>query len=126
MGGQSMKYEDLYDEFINLFPEDKEFFKRLEEETGAERSIGMHIMFGLVVSPYILRLLEKEPEKAKKAFEFIEKMETSEDERIANVADVSVLEILITEEDGGIEKIRKYLGPKSLASVSHSAQYFNL
>ena len=126
MGGQSMKYEDLYDEFINLFPEDKEFFKRLEEETGAERSIGMHIMFGLVVSPYILRLLEKEPEKAKKAFEFIEKMETSEDERIANVADVSVLEILITEEDGGIEKIRKYLGPKSLASVTHSAQYFNL
>lgn len=126
MGGQSMKYEDLYDEFINLFPEDKEFFKRFEEETGAERSIGMHIMFGLVVSPYILRLLEKEPEKAKKAFEFIEKMETSEDERIANVADVSVLEILITEEDGGIEKIRKYLGPKSLASVSHSAQYFNL
>ena len=126
MGGQSMKYEDLYDDFINLFPEDKEFFKKLEEETGAERSIGMHIMFGLVVSPYILRLLEKEPEKAKKAFEFIEKMETSEDERIANVADVSVLEILITEEDGGIEKIRKYLGPKSLASVSHSAQYFNL
>ena len=63
-----MKYEDLYDEFINLFPEDKEFFKRLEEETGAVRSIGMHIMFGLVVSPYILRLLEKEPEKAKKAF----------------------------------------------------------
>ena len=126
MGGQSMKYEDLYDEFINLFPEDKEFFKRLEEETGAVRSIGMHIMFGLVVSPYILRLLEKEPEKAKKAFEFIEKMETSEDERIANVADVSVLEILITEEDGGIEKIRKYLGPKSLASVTHSAQYFNL
>ena len=126
MGGQSMKYEDLYDEFINLFPEDKEFFKRLEEETGAVRSIGMHIMFGLVVSPYILRLLEKEPEKAKKAFEFIEKMETSEDERIANVADVSVLEILITEEDGGIEKIRKYLGPKSLASVSHSSQYFNL
>ena len=56
-----MKYEDLYDEFINLFPEDKEFFKRLEEETGAERSIGMHIMFGLVVSPYILRLLEKKP-----------------------------------------------------------------
>ena len=126
MGGQSMKYEDLYDEFINLFPEDKEFFKRLEEETGAVRSIGMHIMFGLVVSPYILRLLEKEPEKAKKAFEFIEKMETSEDERIANVADVSVLESLITEEDGGIEKIRKYLGPKSLASVSHSSQYFNL
>ena len=39
-----MKYEDLYDEFINLFPEDKEFFKRFEEETGAERSIGMHIM----------------------------------------------------------------------------------
>ncbi|MDY5728431.1 MAG: hypothetical protein SPK49_07430 [Erysipelotrichaceae bacterium] len=53
-------------------------------------------------------------------------METSEDERIANVADVSVLEILITEEDGGIEKIRKYLGPKSLAYVSHFAQYFNL
>ena len=22
-----MKYEDLYDEFINLFPEDKEFLK---------------------------------------------------------------------------------------------------
>ena len=29
MGGQSMKYEDLYDEFINLFPEDKEFFVKV-------------------------------------------------------------------------------------------------
>ena len=121
-----MKYEDLYDEFINLFPEDHEQFKRLEEKTGAERSIGMHIVFGLVVSPYILSLLEKDHEKAKQAFDFVEKMEISEDERIVNVADVSVLEILITEETCGIEKIRKYLGPESLASVSHTAKYYNL
>ena len=121
-----MKYEDLYDEFTNLFPEDLECFKRFEEETGAERYIGMHIMFGLVVSPYILDLLNKDPEKARRAFEFIEEMETSEDERISNVADVSVLEYLLTDENGGIEKMEPFLGKESLAAVRHMSRYFNI
>lgn len=40
-----MKYQDLYDEFIKLFPEDRDFFCEKEKETGAERTNGGTLCF---------------------------------------------------------------------------------
>lgn len=54
-----MIYKELYDEFITLFPEDKEYFRSKEEETGAEREDGMHVMFGLIICPYNLPVYPK-------------------------------------------------------------------
>ena len=51
-----MKYESLYDEFVEMFPEDLEHFDELAEESSAEREDGMHIMFGMVVCPFILNI----------------------------------------------------------------------
>ena len=62
-----MKYQDLYDEFIKLFPEDRDFFCEKEKETGAERTDGMHIMFGFIVCPYIIKIATEDPGKAQKA-----------------------------------------------------------
>ena len=55
-----MKYEELYDEFKKLFPEYADYFKAKEEETGAEVEIGMHVVFGMVVCPFIIKMAEDE------------------------------------------------------------------
>lgn len=121
-----MKYQDLYDEFIKLFPEDKDFFCEKEKETGEERTDGMHIMFGFIVCPYIIRIATEDPGKAQKAFDFIERMETDEDSMVVNVAEVTVLENIMTDEKGGMKKLGKFLGKESMATVKHLSQFFKI
>ena len=121
-----MIYAKLYDEFVGLFPEDKAFFHAMEEKTGADKEDGMHVIFGMVVCPYIISLLSTNPEKAQKAFDFVEEMETSGDSDIVNVAEVSILEVIMTDEKGGIENMKKYMGKESLAAIEHMSQFFNL
>lgn len=121
-----MKYEELYDEFIGLFPEDEEFFSAREKETAAERSDGMHIMFGMVVCPFILLIPVENSEKIQRAFDFIEQMETSGDSDIANVAEVTVLEYLMTDENGGMEKFGRFLGAESMETVKHMSKYLGI
>ena len=53
-----MKYEELYKDFISIFPEDSDFFEEKSRENDAEESDGMHIMFGLVVLPYIKKIIQ--------------------------------------------------------------------
>ena len=119
-----MIYKELYDEFITLFPEDKDYFRCKEEETGAEREDGMHVMFGLIICPYILKIVAEDSQKTQKAFDFIEKMVTDQDSMIGNVAEVSVLENIMTDENGGMKKFERFLGKESMNAVKHLSHYF--
>ena len=119
-----MIYKELYDEFITLFPEDKDYFRSKEEETGAEREDGMHVMFGLIICPYILKIVAEDSQKTQKAFDFIEKMVTDQDSMIGNVAEVSVLENIMTDENGGMKKFERFLGKESMNAVKHLSHYF--
>ena len=121
-----MKYEKLYEDFKSLFPEDNEYFVRLEEETGADEDCGMHVVFGMVVSPYLIMVADENPLKAQKAFVFVEQMEICGDEKIANVAEVSVLEVIMTDENGGMKKLGGFLGNESRKTVEHLAHYFKI
>lgn len=94
-----MVYNKLYSEFVDLFPQDMEWFKTECEEKSADEDDGMHVLFGMVVVPFILEVAIHSPEKLKLAFGFIEKMETSEDSSIAEVAEFSILENLIGVND---------------------------
>ena len=121
-----MKYEELYDDFKKLFPEDADFFGKLEQETGADKDDGMHVLFGMIVCPYLIKIAGEDPQKAQKALDFVEQMQTCGDEKIANVAEVSVLEGIMTDENGGLKKFEKFLGQESLKAVEHMAKYFNI
>lgn len=121
-----MKYENLYDDFIKMFPDESDYFKMRVEETSAEREDGMHIMFGMVVCPFILKVADEDPEKTQRAFDFIEEMEKCGDERIVNLAEVTVLEDLMTDKQGGMKKLGKYLGEESKETVKHLSQFFSI
>ena len=49
-----MKYADLYKAFKEEFPEGIPFMKIKEKENLIDETDGIHIVFGMVVVPYIL------------------------------------------------------------------------
>lgn len=121
-----MKYGELYNSFVNLFPEDRAIFAQLKLNADVdENEDGMHIMFGMVVVPYIRKIVDEDPVKTKKAFDFLERMELDENPDIGNVAEVSVLEALMTDE-GGLKKYMGYIGPQSLKAARYMSKFYNI
>ncbi len=121
-----MIYNELYDDFIKLFPEDDYYFREKEAETGAEREDGMHIMFALIICPFILKIATEDSQKTQKAFDFIEKMECDENSMVVNVAEVTILENIMTDDNGGMKKFGRFLGKESLKSVKYLSHFFKI
>ncbi|MBR6383967.1 MAG: hypothetical protein IKS56_08290 [Lachnospiraceae bacterium] len=120
-----MKYEELYKDFISIFPEDSDFFEEKSRENDAEESDGMHIMFGLVVLPYIKKIIQESPEKSVKAFSFFEDMEKSGDSKIAEVLEFSILEYLLSNEKESIDLYAKYFGPETTEAAKSIGKWFS-
>ena len=119
-----MKYDELYRDFVSLFPDDMDYFKKLEEETGANEEEGIHIVFGMVVVPFITKIVTEAPDKAKKAFDFFEKMELSGDSRIAEVLEFTVLENLLTENKDLIPEYEKFFGEETKKAANAVGKWF--
>lgn len=49
-----MKYDDLYKTFKEQIPEGLSFFEMKEKENLIDETDGIHIIFGMVIVPYIL------------------------------------------------------------------------
>ena len=58
-----MIYNNLFDNFIALFPDDKMWFDNECNKKEVSNEDGMHIVFGLVVVPYLLDIAYKSDEK---------------------------------------------------------------
>ena len=121
-----MKYEELYNDFKKMFPEDSDYFAEQEKKLGRNSLDLITVVFDSIVSPYLIKLADENPQKAKKAFNFVEEMLSYDTDYIASVAEVSVLEMVMTDEDGGMKKLGKFLGPKSRSAVEQMASYFNI
>ena len=121
-----MNYNDIYDGFINLFPEDKKTFEELSSTNGACKEDGMHIMFGMVVVPFLKKIVINEPDKAQIAFEYIEKMETSGNSDIAEVVEFTILETLLDSDDKQdiLENCIKYMGKETKAALDSISGWF--
>ena len=119
-----MSYEELYYEFLKLFPDDKDTIQEIAKTADAEPADGMHIMFGMVVVPFIIKLIEDNEEfKIKTAFDFFEKMAESEDSLISEVLEFTILEDLISRDKHILEKCRVFMGRKTMESCSVVENY---
>ncbi len=121
-----MKYEDLYDDFVNLFPEDKQLFNDLSVESAAHQEDGMHIMFGMVVVPYLKRIIINDSEKTRVAFDYIEKMEKSGDSKIAEVVEFTILESILDSENKNelLRECEKYMGEETRLALNNISGWF--
>ena len=120
-----MKYEELYNDFISMFPGDLDYFSEREKETGADSECGMHVVFGMVVVPFVAKIVKESPDKAKKAFDYFEKMETSGDPKIAEVVEFTILENLLTEDKEAVPEYEKYFGEETKVAAKAVGKWFN-
>ena len=119
-----MEYNKLYSEFVDLFPQDMEWFKLECEEKSADEDDGMHVLFGMVVVPFILEVAIHSPQKLKLVFDFIEKMETSEDSSIAEVVEFSILENLIGVDDKILQQCFACMGDETKKAYNDIRKWF--
>ncbi|MBR4765873.1 MAG: hypothetical protein IK085_03805 [Clostridia bacterium] len=121
-----MNYNDLYKDFISLFPEDKIFFDELCKVMAADEEDGIHIMFAFVVVPFIKKIIKEAPDKAKKAFDFFEEMEKSNDVEIAGVLEATVLENLLTDDKNDFDIYVPFLGKETKEAARAVARWFDV
>lgn len=120
-----MKYEDLYKDFLSVFADDQKIIETIAAENAVDEEDGMHIAFGMVVVPFISKLIESnQADKIKRAFSFFEEMAASEDPLISEVLEFTVIEGIIAGGKDFASKCVKYMNPCTYASYEIISRNF--
>ncbi len=120
-----MKYDELYKAFKEEIPEGFSFLEIKEKENLIDETDGIHIVFGMVIVPYILHIVQnnKMPE-INKVFSFLENMAMCEDVKVNEVLDFTVLEQLADEGHDTLEQCKQYMGKNTLKHCEEVEKYF--
>ena len=120
-----MKYDELYKKFISEFPDDEPAINAIAAENAVDNEDGMHIAFGMVVLPFLSRLVEdNQTAKIEKAFAFFEKMASSDDHLISEVLEFTVIEGIIALGKDFVSKCISYMKPHTYDSFKAISQNF--
>ena len=120
-----MKYDDLYKVFKEEIPEGLSFFESKEKENMIDETDGKHIIFGMVIVPYILYVIQnKRMSEICKIFSFLENMALCEDIKVNEVLDFTVLEQLADEGHDILEECKNYMGINTLKHCEEVEKYF--
>lgn len=110
-----MKYNELYKSFKEEIPESYSFFEVKEKENLIDETDGIHIVFGMVIVPYILHIVQNDKMyEINKVFSFLENMAICEDVKIKEVLDFTVLEQLADEGHDILGQCKQYMGKTPL------------
>jgi len=120
-----MKYDELYKKFISEFPDDEPAINAIAAENAVDNEDGMHIAFGMVVLPFLSRLVEEnQTAKIEKAFAFFEKMASGDDHLISEVLEFTVIEGIIALGKDFVSKCISYMKPHTYDSFKAISQNF--
>ena len=120
-----MKYDELYKTFKKEIPEGFFFLKIKETENLIDETDGMHIVFGMVIVPYILYIVQNNKMlEINKVFSFLENMAICEDIKIKEVLDFTVLEQLVDEGQDILEQCKQYMKKNTLKHCEEVEKYF--
>ncbi|NDI36668.1 DUF7674 family protein [Chengkuizengella sediminis] len=108
-----MNKSNLSEELIMKIPELKPLYDK--ELDDWEEFPGNHNVFGNVLNPFLVELLEKKNQERlkKRIFQFFEDMALSEDDDVQNVLIVTVLEYL-GDSEKCLKEARKLMGNRTL------------
>lgn len=122
-----MNYKNLYADFHALFPDCADELKKFAKKADADETDGMHILFSFVVIPFVMHLLEKSDDgKLSKAFDYFEKMASSDSADVTEVLEFTVVENLMSHGQLVYDKLKKYMGENMLACCKRVEQYLQI
>ena len=120
-----MKYDELYKTFKEEIPEGCSFFEVKEKENLIDETDGIHIVFGMVIVPYILHIIQNDKMlEINKVFSFLENMAICEDVKIKEVLDFTVLEQLADEGHDTLGQCKQYMKKNTLKHCEEVEKYF--
>ena len=120
-----MKYDELYKTFKEEVPEGVFFLQAKEKDSLIDETDGVHTVFGMVVVPYILHIVQnKKNLETKKVFSFLENMAMCEDVKVKEVLDFTILEQLVDEGHDEIERCKQYMEENTLKHCEEVEKYF--
>ena len=123
-----MKYTTLLKEFFQRIPECRKLYEQKASQLLFDQETGVHIVFGVLIVPYLLELINKgkeEEELLERIFAFFEEMARSEDENVVGVLDATVLESLIDQGRDFLKIAKIYMGEETKKNCEHIELYFN-
>lgn len=120
-----MQYDELYKAFKEEISEGNAFFEVKEKENLVDETDGMHIVFGMVIVPYILHIVRNNKLFViNKVFSFLENMAVCDDVKIKEVLDFTVLEQLVDEGHDTLGQCKQYMGKNTLLHCEEVEKYF--
>lgn len=120
-----MKYDELYKTFKEEISEGYSFFEIKEKENLIDETDGMHVVFGMVIVPYILYIVQNNKTlEINKVFSFLENMAICEDVKIKEVLDFTVLEQLVDERQDVLGQCKQYMKKNTLEHCEEVEKYF--
>ena len=110
----TIPFDNLAEALINVVPALKPQYESELHWWGEEKP-GVHIIFGDILTPYILTLLESnaQEEMLQHIFAFLEQLANQQDLHVQEVVSVSVCERLGDKQEW-LAKARTYMGPATL------------
>lgn len=113
----ALHYDGLGIRLIEEIPELEKAYRKEIEWWGEEKP-GPHVIYGDVLTPHIIRLLESgdNPEAIKRAFGLLEMLIADEDIEVQAVAVVTVLDRLVGNAEW-MRLMKPYAGPLATKAV---------
>ena len=100
-------------------------FRKKEKENLIDETDGIHIVFGMVIVPYILHIVQNNKMyEINKVFSFLENMAMCEDVKIKEVLDFTVLEQLADEGHDTLGRCKQYMKKNTLKHCEEIEKYF--
>lgn len=117
-----MTYENLLTNAISDVPAFAKEYQRLMDADMIDSNTGNHIVFGYAFTPVLIGAINAtEKSVVRGMLAFLEKMASSDDVRVVEVCDQSVLEELNDEVDW--KDLRGLMGPKTKEGLVAIKEY---
>lgn len=116
------RFENIAEKLVEVVPELQQSYELELEWWGTEQP-GAHIIFGDLLNPYLISLLESHNQPIlKQIFTFLELLANHEDIKVQEVVAVTVCERL-GDNPEWLSKARQYMG-KTTLQFSHEIEAF--
>ena len=121
-----LTYSDLSKRLLEAVPELRiPYEQQLKISSGEDP--GPHIVFGDVLAPYLVFLLEsgQREDIVRRIFEFLEELAVHPDIHVQEVIAQAVVERL-AEDKALLSAARKYIGPRTLQFVQEAGDFWGI
>jgi hypothetical protein len=113
--GETAAFDDLNDLLVSRVPELREEIEAVRQWWAPELP-GQHIIYGDILNPYLVKLLETraDDQRLQELFALLEELAKNPDDHVKEVVGVTVLEHLGGNKER-LAKARRFMGPATLA-----------